>query len=222
LVNPLKILSRWLRKKTVRTHLESFMAENRTEKNVLDIGCGESRYSHYFPNRLGVDFTRKKGVNVLADAHALPFQSSYFSMALSTEMLEHVKDPQRVVDEIARVLQPGGKLILTTRFVFPIHEAPFDFFRFTKYGLAHIFRKWMNVEIKTDTASFETIGILFERMAFQNDFRGSRFVTTACLLAAKFLPSLDRLVKRQYGDYKRKQKETGIIASGYYVIAYKP
>lgn len=197
------------------------MAAQQTNELVLELGCGESRYAQYFPNRVGVDFIKQRDVDVLADAHALPFDSSAFSVAVSTEMLEHAKNPQRVVDEIRRILRPGGKLILTTRFVFPIHEAPNDFFRFTKYGLAHIFREWAHVKIEADTTPFEAIGVLFQRMAFQSDFRGSKLVTAACFLTAQILSSMNGLIKKQYGDYKRKVNESEIITSGYYVVAYK-
>ena len=168
-----------------------------------------------------MDLVRRKGVNVMADAHSLPFSSSSFPVVLSTEMLEHVKEPQRVIDEIQRVLRPGGKIILTTRFVFPIHEAPTDFYRFTKYGLAHLFRNWNNVQIQPDTAPFEGIGVLFQRMADQTDFHGSKLITGACLIAAKLIRMLDRLVKKQYGNYARTTSETEIITSGYFVIAEK-
>jgi SAM-dependent methyltransferase len=49
--------------------------------------------------------------------------------------LEHVTDPKAVFNELSRLLKPGGKLYLTTNFLFPIHGAPFDFYRFTHFGL---------------------------------------------------------------------------------------
>ncbi len=205
----------------MRSHLDSFMSDHRTNECVLDLGCGDSRYSRYFPNRIGLDHSMQEGVNIVGDAHHLPFSSSSFSMILTTEMLEHVHDPQQVIDEIERVLRPGGKVILTTRFVFPIHEAPLDFYRFTKYGLAHLFRKWGEIEIRPETNPFEGIGVLFQRMAYQSDFRGSKLISYSCLLLARFVSILDVLVTRQYGDIKRKSSETEIITSGYYLVAHK-
>jgi SAM-dependent methyltransferase len=219
---PWKGISRALRHKIVRGHLDSFLRAHSTQERVLDLGCGSTRYSVYFPNRIGLDFQRRKGVDIVADAHNLPFERSSFSAVLTTEMLEHVKDPQRVVDEIQRILRPGGKVILTTRFVFPIHDAPFDFYRFTKYGLAHLLRNWVNVEIQCDTTPFEGIGVLFQRMAYQSDFHGSKLVTAGCLLTAQLVRLLDKLVKKQYGDYDRNVIESEIITSGYHVVAYRP
>ncbi len=219
--NSLRKLKRRLRRKIVRSHLDSFMADQKTTECVLDLGCGDSRYSHYFPNRIGLDHSMQEGVNIIGDAHHLPFSSSSFSVILTTEMLEHVHDPQKVIDEIQRVLRPGGKVILTTRFVFPIHEAPMDFYRFTKYGLAYLFRKWVKVEIRPESHPFEGIGVLFQRMAYQSDFRGSKLISYACLLLARFMSILDILVTRQYGDIRRQTLETEIITSGYYLIAHK-
>ncbi len=219
--DPLRGFRRRLRRKIVRSHLDSFMSHHRTNECVLDLGCGDSRYSHYFPNRIGLDHSMQEGVNVVGDAHRLPFLSSSFSIILTTEMLEHVHNPQQVIDEIERVLRPGGKVILTTRFVFPIHEAPMDFYRFTKYGLAYLFRRWVKVEIRPETHPFEGIGVLFQRMAYQSDFRGSKVISYACLLLARFMSMLDVLVARQYGDIKRQSQETEIITSGYYLVAHK-
>src|SRR3990170_8870909 len=105
-VNPWKALKGALRRKIVRSRLDSFLSSHKTQEHVLDLGCGISRYLIYFPNRIGLDSSKRNGVDIVADAHHLPFVSSSFSTVLTTEMLEHVKDPQRVIDEIERVLRP--------------------------------------------------------------------------------------------------------------------
>ena len=217
----MKKLKSRLRKKIVREHLKNFLEQHRTDSQVLDLGCGRSRYTELFPNRIGFDITRDRGVDVVGDAHHLPFRSGQFSTVLATEMLEHVVDPQRVVSEMLRVARVGGKVILTTRFVFPIHEAPHDYFRFTKYGLAHLFRNCPDVQIQQEASSFETIAILLQRIAYQSDFHGATFTKGMCLLSARFLRIGNRLLKGQYGSYNRKQKETDIMPSGYYVVATK-
>lgn len=220
-VNPWNALKRMLGRKLVRASLEAFIASHSTDELTLDLGCGNSRYSSYFPNRVGFDLCNGKGVDVRGDAHHLPIKSLSFSVVLATEMLEHSKDPQRVVDEIEKIIKSGCKLILTTRFVFPIHDAPADFYRFTRYGLKHLFKNWEKVEIKSDTRPFESIGVLFQRMAFQSDFRGSKVVKGLCLLAAQILRFCDVLVRKQYGDYERSVLENEIITSGYHVVAIK-
>lgn len=221
LLKPWKAIKYRLRRKIVRSKLDPFIASQGTAELVLDLGCANSRYARHFPNRIGIDIIQGRGVDVVGDAHHIPIKSSSFSVVLTTEMLEHVQNPQAVINEIERILKPGGKVILTTRFLFPIHEAPFDFFRFTKYGLKHLFRHWAHVEVKNDTKPFEGLGVLFQRMAFQSDFRGSKMMTFICLLTAQMLRLCDALVKAQYGDYARRVSENEIITNGYHVVAVK-
>jgi SAM-dependent methyltransferase len=57
---------------------------------------------------------------------------------LSTQTLEHVEQPQRAVAEMARVLRPGGHLILSAPQTWRVHEQPYDFFRYTRFGLRHL------------------------------------------------------------------------------------
>lgn len=74
-------------------------------------------------------------VQVFGDGGRLPVQTSSVDTVLSTEVLEHVPDPKRLVNEMARVLKPGGKLLLTVPFIQPLHELPSDYFRFTPSSL---------------------------------------------------------------------------------------
>lgn len=62
-------------------------------------------------------------------------------MVLATQVLEHVPEPKQMLQEISRVLRPGGHLILTAPHIWGIHEAPHDYFRFTHYGLEYLARQ---------------------------------------------------------------------------------
>lgn len=73
--------------------------------------------------------------DVFADAARLPFRSDDFDGVVCLEVLEHVPDPAQVVCEIARVLKPGGRAWISMPFLYPLHDAPFDFQRYTEYGL---------------------------------------------------------------------------------------
>lgn len=170
-----------LAEKITREKLDYFIRKYATKKKTLDIGCGNSPYSKYFPKRVGVDIEKSKNADILGDAHALPFKDKTFNFVLATELLEHTKDPQKVINEIWRVLKPNGKLILTTRFIFPLHDTPNDYYRYTKYGLKQLLREWYISEIKEETDTIGTIAVLFQRIAIQCNILHFRPLKLFCI-----------------------------------------
>lgn len=72
--------------------------------------------------------------DVFADARHLPFADNSIDAIACFEVLEHVRDPQAVLSEVARVLVPGGIVNLSMPFLYPVHDAPYDFQRWTLYG----------------------------------------------------------------------------------------
>ena len=80
-------------------------------------------------------------------AIVIKWESNYFDTVIATEVLEHLYEPQRAIDEIYRVLKPGGICILSTRFIYPYHPGPKDYYRFTWDSLNSLFRRFSNVEI---------------------------------------------------------------------------
>ena len=109
---------------------------------LLDVGCGERPFEAYRTQKItqwtGVDVPGNAKADIHAFAHDIPVASGTFKTILCTEVLEHVPNPKAVVDELFRVLAPGGHLILTVPQYWPLHEEPYDFFRFTSYGLRHV------------------------------------------------------------------------------------
>ena len=208
-------------KKITRKHLERFLEKHRTEKRVLDIGSGGSGYDKYFPNRLTVDIDPKRSPEVVGDIEALPFKDGAFEFVLCTEVLEHVNNPSVAVSELHRVLAKGGTLVLTTRFIYPIHDAPQDNFRFTKYGLRRLFQDWDIVELSEETTGFAAIAVLLQRFALQMRFRFDKPVKLLLFLLAWLLTKLNWLIVKEYGDIKKSTEESHLFASGYYLVARK-
>lgn len=207
--------------KITRKNLAPFLSKYASSEKVLDVGSGGSSYGKYFPNRFTVDIDPKRKPDVIADAQSLPFRDGEFAMVLSTEMLEHVKDPRKAVSEMMRVLKKDGLLILTTRFVYPIHDSPNDYWRYTKYGLQELFREWTIVEIVSETKSFSALGALFQRMSFQGKYRGGKITKFFLLLSAFLLDHLNWLIVEEYGDIGRSSHEENIFSTGLYVVVKK-
>lgn len=97
----------------------------------LYVGGGGRRVEGY----VNLDLFAVPGVDVAADAHLLPFPGAVFQRVECDAVLEHVRDPERVMREMERVLLPGGYLHLVTPFCHPFHEYPRDYRRFTPDGL---------------------------------------------------------------------------------------
>ncbi|HVM59157.1 MAG TPA: class I SAM-dependent methyltransferase [Candidatus Paceibacterota bacterium] len=208
-------------KKLTRPQLEAFITRYGTEERILDVGSGGSAYSRYFPNRVTVDIDPARHPEIVADAHALPFKEDEFSLVLCTEMLEHTKHPEIVARELMRVLKPGGTLVLTTRFVYPLHDTPNDFFRFTKYGLRELFSQWTIVEERDELRDFSTLAALMQRIGFQTRLRGGRTTKALLYFFAWLVSNLDWLVAEEYGDIRKSVEERNILSTGVYVAVRK-
>ncbi len=217
-------LARFVTKKITREKHDLFLKKHSTGGKTLDIGCGNIPYVSYFPNSVTIDVSKLRKPAILADAHCLPFRNASFDVILCTEVLEHLKEPQWAIDEMERVLLDGGKLVLTTRFIFPLHDTPDDYYRFTKYGLRYLLRNWRRVEIEEETSTIGSIAVLLQRIGFQSNFR-LPFLDIFFHIIARFLLCLDSIIKflirEEYGVFYEKIPEKGIMTSGYYVIAEK-
>ncbi len=113
---------------------------------VLDAGAGEGKYSRLFLRQqyCGVDLGvgdrqwNYGKLDTVADLLALPFADRCFDACINVVTLEHVRQPGCALHEIARVLKPGAKLLLVAPQEWEIHQAPNDYFRFTRFGLQHL------------------------------------------------------------------------------------
>lgn len=114
----------------------------------LDLGCGSQPYraliephvARYVP----VDYDTHRGTLrpwVRVNAMAIPFKDEAFDSAVCFQVLEHVPEPARTLAELQRVLRPDGVLYMTTPFLWMVHEEPWDFYRYTEFGLRALLKQ---------------------------------------------------------------------------------
>lgn len=111
---------------------------------VVDIGCAAKTPKQFLPNNcnyIGLDYPVTANnwyltkPDVFGDAQCLPFKKGSINNALLLDVLEHIPNPEKCIAEIYAVLKPNGKLIIRVPFMYPIHDAPLDFHRWTIHGL---------------------------------------------------------------------------------------
>jgi ubiquinone/menaquinone biosynthesis C-methylase UbiE len=193
---------------------------------LLDIGCGNKPYfklfQPYVKKYIGLDFQDTAGericnADVIGDALGLPFDNNYFDTVLSTEVLEHVPEPQKMFHEIFRVLKPGGILILSTPLLWPIHEAPYDYFRYTPYGLRFLsFKSGFKIKKIVKTMGiYSTIGQILSYNFFTQHGKGRHLlikipIVIICLII-QLMFSFFNFINRNKGD-----------SLNHVLIAFKP
>ena len=113
---------------------------------VLDAGAGEGPYRDIF-EKMSYESTdismveeQPGRISFISDLKNIPIKTDSYDLVFCTQTLEHVPDPQLVINEICRILKPGGKIWLTAPLFFAEHEVPFDYFRYTQYGLIYLFK----------------------------------------------------------------------------------
>ena len=120
-------------------------------RRILVAGAGMDPYRRLFPNAqsyLCFDIDGgHENIDVKADAHSMPFRDETCDCVLATEILEHLKEPEKFIDEVYRVLQPGGVVVATIPFMFHQHANPFDYNRPTREALRFWFCKYEEVVI---------------------------------------------------------------------------
>lgn len=120
---------------------------------MLDFGCGHKPYERYFKvdKYIGLDIEESghnhnnsredSQIDVFYDGKTIPFDNEYFDSVFTSQVLEHVFNIEDILIEINRVMKPKGVIILTLPFVWPEHEIPYDFARYTSFGIKHLLNK---------------------------------------------------------------------------------
>lgn len=139
-------------------HIREFVSKIKPGSLIVDIGSGNSRIRE---DIFAVDLFAFPEVDALADAGKLPFMDNSVDFFILDTILEHVPEPQKIIDEIRRCLKPAGEVICITTFIFPFHGYPTHYFNFTKDGLSFIFRDFSTSKVMVNMGPTSALVNLF-------------------------------------------------------------
>ena len=138
---------------------------------ILDVGCGQKPYESLFQveEYIGMDIEvsghdhATSKVDVFYDGKVFPFDEESFDCVLTNQVLEHVFNPSEFLGEIERVLKSDGKLLLTVPFVWDEHEQPYDYARYSSFGLSHLLKDagFKVIEFRKST---DDVRVIFQLM----------------------------------------------------------
>jgi uncharacterized protein YbaR (Trm112 family) len=109
---------------------------------VLNIGSLSKNLRNLHPNIVNLDLARYPSVDIVADAHALPFRDGSIDVILFKNVLEHIRTPAVVMAEIKRVLKDRGILYIKLPFLQPYHAVPDDYQRYTVSGMKELLKEY--------------------------------------------------------------------------------
>lgn len=126
----------------------AFAAEVPNGSMVLDAGAGEAPYESLFRHASyeAADFKRVPGKKYteqtyVCDLASIPVEDARYDFVVFNQVMEHLPEPLLVLNELKRVLKPGGRMIYSAPFFYEEHEKPYDFYRYTQFGVRHLFDK---------------------------------------------------------------------------------
>ena len=146
--------------------VKRLLRELHGDARILDLGAGRHRRA---PNVINLEIEPTPEIDLIGDGHSLPFKDNTFDAVISEAVLEHVHSPNRVVQEIYRVLKPGGYICVAVPFLQGYHASPHDYQRWTVSGIVQLCAAFTEIESGAcagPTASLhwifrEYVGLLF-------------------------------------------------------------
>lgn len=223
--NQSKFQFNWLIKKIYNDYIRQYQVL--MNGVIFDLGCGTRPYENdillYADFYIGVDWSNTLHglqADLVADLNQpLPIRNNVADAVVSFQVLEHLCEPQMMLNEAFRILRPEGRIFLSVPFQWWVHEAPWDYFRFTRYGLEHIFKKAGFVEIKVEAVSgFWSMWFLKLNYQTARLVRGPR--PLRWLIRGALIPFwwLDQIIAPLLDRVWPAEGET----AGYFVTARKP
>jgi uncharacterized protein YbaR (Trm112 family) len=182
---------------------------------ILNLGSGlAKRFDN--PNVVNLDISPHENTDVVGDGLALPLASDAFHGAVLDSVLEHVRDPWTMADELYRVLRPGGFVLVHAPFLYPYHGAPHDYFRFTDRGLREVFARFEEEELDSDRLPGRAVQEILRAYAgIWSDRRYPAFLF-------RFLAAWLLLPYKAADLYLKRKGKTHLVVTGFSYLGRKP
>ncbi len=171
--------SNYISRQPIESVVRKFGQRFKSGDTIVDIGCGDKPYARYFRVKkyIGVDPFPTAQADVVADAWAIPLPDEVADGIVLTQSLEHIQKTELAIKEIYRLLKPGGYVLVTVPQTMRVHTAPIslaeapvkdippsiasvwkeDYYRFTKYGLLYLFRKFKPITLEESRNTYSTL-----------------------------------------------------------------
>ena len=228
MIKQLKRLLQKLSKKISRKNLDKFIdyyisrisneLDGIDSLKVLNVGAGGTIETYLktkfnFVRSIDVDVNREPDQVIdVCDLDQLKDLTFTPQLICMFEVLEHTKNPINAIQNLYEIIDENSYVMLSTPFIFHIHDEPYDFFRFTKYGLEILFHNFKEVVIKPRNGWFETILVLFVRLRMERNIL-SKMIGNLFILIYFLLTPITYLLQSIIKSEK--------ITTGYFVYAKK-
>jgi SAM-dependent methyltransferase len=236
----LRSLFEWIFLNSSRRYLEAFLRRAASAippgARVLDAGAGDGRYRPLFAhtNYEATDFVQVNkryvlaNLDFIADLKQVPAAPEVYDVVICTQVLEHMNEPGQMLAELHRVLKPQGELWLSAPLFYAEHEAPYDYFRYTQYGLRYLLEQagfqivqleWL--EGYYGTLSYQSLTAALALPLSPAKYGGGLIggVAALCALLLKPLLALGAILTA-YLDLRYKQTSSG-QCKNYALVARK-
>ncbi len=191
---------------------------------IVDLGAGPQQFKALTVRFqvIAVDHEQFPGINVVADLNTdLPLPSNTFDAIMLSNVLEHIFNPQKLIDESFRILKPGGKFIASVPFLSKVHQAPHDYLRYTYFELFRLTSQFEKIAIEPLGTPYDVFNVT-TRHFLKRLYRSNRHRGIIRRIALK----LHTLLYYFLLTFFRKLYDSAIpnldFTYGYGIIAYKP
>ena len=191
---------------------------------LLDLGCGHvplyAAYKNYITKNICVDWENTAHKNVYLDfvcdiTKPLPFSDEEFDTIILSDVLEHIAEPELLLKELARILSPGGKVLINVPFYYWLHEQPHDYYRYTEFAL----KRFIN-QVNLKLIYLNPIGGAPEVLAdiVSKNFLNLRIIGRPLAIFTQWIAMM--FIKTKFGA-RQSTKTASSFPFGYFLIAEK-